>query len=205
VISGVLAPTLGSIEMLGVDVTKTAVHRRIALGLARTFQLTNLFNRLTVEQNIILALQGLKAMKLSMLRPLGSYRELETSAMKLMEEWGFRDKRDVPVHELSYGEQRALEIVLAVSQQPRLMLLDEPTAGLSPSETAAACAMIKSLPREISIVLIEHDLDVVFDLCESITVLHFGEVLTTGSPEVVRANPDVQEIYFGGVIGEPGS
>jgi len=197
VISGVERPTSGRIEMLGQDVTGLPMHRRTCLGMARTFQLTNLFSRLSVEQNILLALQGLKGMKLSMLRPLGSYRELTATARDLLEDWGFLEKREVPVHELSYGEQRSLEIILAVSQRPRLLLLDEPTAGLSPAETRAASDLIRALPRDMSIVLIEHDLDVVFGLCDSMTVLHLGEVLATGDPASVRANSEVQEIYFG--------
>lgn len=199
-IGGMLAPSSGEIEMLGENVTSLPVHARIKLGLARTFQITNLLRQLTVEENILLALLGLRSAKLSMLRPLSSYRELRSTARLVMEEWDFLDKCAVPVDELSYGEQRALEIILAVAQEPRLLLLDEPTAGLSPAETAAAATVVKSLPQDMAIVLIEHDLDVAFDLCDSMTVLHHGEILVTGEPAAVRANSDVQEIYFGGSI-----
>jgi branched-chain amino acid transport system ATP-binding protein len=197
VVSGVQSATSGRIAMFGHDVTRMPMHRRIGLGLARTFQLTNLFGRLTVAENIILALQAGSSTKLSLLRPLSSYAPLHASARRLLADWGFLDKHDALVRTLSYGEQRALEIILAIAQGPRLLLLDEPTAGLSPAETANATELIRSLPAEIAILLIEHDLDVAFGLCDSMTVLHLGEVLTTGDPAEVRANSDVQEIYFG--------
>jgi branched-chain amino acid transport system ATP-binding protein len=200
VVSGVQRPTSGRISMFGRDVTGFPMHRRVAMGMARTFQLTKLFAKLSVEENVILALQGLNRTKFSLLRPLSTFGNLHSSARNLLEEWGFLDKRGAPVHELSYGEQRALEIVLAVAQRPRLLLLDEPTAGLSPAETASATSLIRSLPSDISILLIEHDLDVVFGLCDSMTVLHLGEVLASGDPVEVRANSAVQEIYFGGTL-----
>jgi branched-chain amino acid transport system ATP-binding protein len=200
VVSGVLPPTSGSITLFGHDVTSLPTHKRIALGMARTFQITNLFRRLTVEHNVVLALQALTPTKLSMFRPLGSYKELHQSAEGLMEEWGLQDRRNALVTELSYGEQRALEILLAVSQQPRLLLLDEPTAGLSPAETATAADTIRKLPRDMAMLLIEHDMDVVFDLCDTMTVLHLGEVLASGDPPSVRGNPQVQEIYLGEAV-----
>jgi branched-chain amino acid transport system ATP-binding protein len=197
VVSGLQRPTSGHIAMFGQDVTRLPMHRRIGLGLARTFQLTTLFRSLSVEENVLLALQGNESTKFSLLRPLGTYGRLHASAQHLLEEWGFIEKRQVPVQALSYGEQRALEIVLAIAQRPRLLLLDEPTAGLSPAETASATSLIAALPRDIAILLIEHDLDVVFGLCDTMTVLHLGEVLASGDPEEVRANNSVQEIYFG--------
>jgi branched-chain amino acid transport system ATP-binding protein len=197
VVSGVLPPTSGRIEVFGADVTNLPTHKRIALGMARTFQITNLFRRLTVERNVILALQGLSRAKWSMFRTLSGNKPLLRSAEQQMEEWNLLDRRHALVTELSYGEQRALEIMLAVCQKPRLLLLDEPTAGLSPAETATACETIRRLPREISMLLIEHDMDVAFDLCDSMTVMHLGEVLATGSPQEMRANPQVQDIYLG--------
>lgn len=197
VVSGVLPPTSGGINLFGKDVTHLPTHKRIRQGMARTFQITNLFRQLTVEHNVILALQGLKPTKLSMFRPLGAYKELLRSAERLIDEWNLQDRRQALVTELSYGEQRALEIMLAVSQKPRLLLLDEPTAGLSPAETATAADTIRKLPRDISMLLIEHDMDVVFDLCDTMTVMHLGEVLASGDPGSVRANPQVQEIYLG--------
>jgi branched-chain amino acid transport system ATP-binding protein len=165
--------------------------------MARTFQITNLFRKLTVEHNVILALQGLTPTKMSLFRTLTSYKGLQQSAEQMLDEWNLRDKRQALVTELSYGEQRALEIMLAVSQKPKLLLLDEPTAGLSPAETAAASELIRRLPRDITMVLVEHDMDVVFDLCDNITVMHLGEVLASGDCASVRANRQVQDIYLG--------
>ena len=200
VVSGVLPPTSGSITLFGNDVTRLPTHKRIGLGMARTFQITNLFRNLTVEHNVVLALQALHPTKLSMFRTLGSYKDLLHSAQQLMEEWGLHDRSSALVRELSYGEQRTLEILLAVSQKPRLLLLDEPTAGLSPAETATAAETIRKLPRDMAMLLIEHDMDVVFDLCDSMTVLHLGEVLASGDPTAVRGNPQVQEIYLGEAV-----
>ncbi|MBV8087600.1 MAG: ABC transporter ATP-binding protein [Chloroflexi bacterium] len=197
VVSGVLPPTSGRIGLFGQDATGLPIHRRIGLGMARTFQITNLFRNLTVEHNVVLALQALTPTKLSMFRPLNAYTELRHRAEELLDEWRLLDKRDALVRELGYGEQRAMEIMLAVCQKPRLLLLDEPTAGLSPAETAAATQTIRQLPRDMAMLLIEHDMDVVFDLCDSMTVLHLGQVLASGAPSAVRANPQVQEIYLG--------
>lgn len=196
-LSGIVTPTGGTIELFGRDVTRSSTHHRVALGMGRTFQITNLFPRLSVEQNVVLALQGLTATKFSLLRPLSSYVDLKRSARRVLDEWGLADLGTALVSELAYGDQRTLEILLAVCQQPRLLLLDEPTAGLSPAETTRATQLIHQLPREMSIVLIEHDLDVVFDLCDSLTVLHLGQVLASGTPAAVRADARVQEIYLG--------
>jgi branched-chain amino acid transport system ATP-binding protein len=200
VISGVLKATSGRIEMFGHDVTDLPMHRRVALGMARTFQLTTLFTRLTVEQNVALAVQGQRPEKLSMLRTRTSFAALNVEVERVLADWDLFDKRSTVVSALSYGEQRRLEVVLAVAQRPRLLLLDEPTAGLSPAETASTAAMLRALPREIGLVVIEHDLDVVFDLCESFTVLHLGKVVVTGPPDAVRNNAQVQEIYLGGAV-----
>ena len=198
VISGILKPTSGRIEMFGQDVTDISTHRRVGLGMARTFQLTTLFAHLTVEQNVALAIQGQRPEKLSLLRPLTSFTGLRLEVERVLADWDLLEKRYTVVSTLSYGDQRRLEIILAVAQRPRLLLLDEPTAGLSPAETATAMAMIRALPRDIGLIVIEHDLDVVFGLCESLTVLHLGKVVVTGSPHVVRDNAQVQEIYLGG-------
>jgi branched-chain amino acid transport system ATP-binding protein len=197
IMSGMLSPTAGRIELFGSNVTHRPIHQRVALGLARTFQITNLFTNLTVEQNVILALQGLVRTKFNLLRPVSRERALFMRAGTLLEEWQLAERRASLVRELSYGEQRALEILLAVCQHPRLLLLDEPTAGLSPAETLVAAALVRHLPREMAIVIIEHDMDVAFSLCETVTVLHAGKVLATGEAEAVRRDPAVRSIYLG--------
>lgn len=196
-ISGLMPPSGGRIYLFGQDVTRMPAHRRAALGLARTFQITNLFFNLTVQDNIILALQGRERTRFSLLRPLTSYRRLLSRAEALMEKWGLADKGQELVRNLSYGFQRELEVVMALAQEPKLLLLDEPTGGLSPAETAAAVAMLKQLPAHITVLLIEHDMDVAFAMADRITVLHVGQVLAEGPPEEIRDNPRVQEIYLG--------
>jgi branched-chain amino acid transport system ATP-binding protein len=197
VISGVIPPTSGRIELFGGDVSNFAMHRRIALGLSRTFQITNLFAHLSVRDNLVLALQGLSPSKFSMFRPLSAYGPILQRADRLLEEWQLAGRRDALVKELSYGEQRALEILLGVAQNPKLLLLDEPTAGLSPAETAIAVALIHRLPRTMAVLFIEHDMDVALQLCDSLTVLHLGEVLASGSKDEVRQDERVQKIYLG--------
>jgi branched-chain amino acid transport system ATP-binding protein len=197
IMSGMLSPTAGRIELFGSNVTHRPIHQRVALGLARTFQITNLFTNLTVEQNVILALQGLVRTKFNLLRPVSRERALFMRAGTLLEEWQLAERRASLVRELSYGEQRSLEILLAVCQHPRLLLLDEPTAGLSPAETLVAATLVSQLPREMAIVIIEHDMDVAFSLCETVTVLHAGKVLATGEAEAVRRDPAVRSIYLG--------
>ncbi|MCA1647183.1 MAG: ABC transporter ATP-binding protein [Chloroflexi bacterium] len=197
VISGLLAPDDGTIVLMGQDITKQPAHRRAALGLARTFQITALFPQLTLRQNIVLAVEGLSRTKFSMLRPLTAHHSLLTRADALLEEWSMRDRRDVPVKELSYGDQRQVEIVMAIAHQPKVLLLDEPTAGLSRVETARVVEFVRALPRQISMLIIEHDMDVAFELADTLSVLHMGTVVVTGDPQVVRANPRVREIYLG--------
>lgn len=205
-ISGMDRPTEGRILLFGEDVTRMPPHRRAALGLARTFQVPQLFPGLSLLKNLFLALQGLDAMKFSLLRPMSSFRRLLARAHGLLGDWQLADRRDVPVQELSHGEQRRVEILLAMAQQPRLLLLDEPTAGLSPPETAAVAGLIRALPRQVAILLIEHDMDVVFDLAETVTVLQSGRVVAEGSCDAVRSSALVQEIYLGrGAERSPGA
>lgn len=200
VISGLISPTGGQVKISGLDVTALPTYRRIAMGMGRTFQVTNLFSKLTVEQNLLLALQGLTPKKMSMLREMRSYVNDITLAHDWLEKWRMIEMRTRIVNELSYGQQRKLELLLAVCQNPSLLLLDEPTEGLSPDETAAAVRVIDELSRDIAIVLIEHDMDVVFSLCSTLTVMHLGKVLTTGEKYSVRSDSRVQEIYLGDAL-----
>ncbi len=196
-ISGMSRPTAGRILFLDRDITKMPPHRRTAMGLARTFQITNLFFNLTVQQNVLLSLQVSDTLKFSFLRPLSSDRHLIPQVRRLLEPWSMWDKRDTEVRNLSYGDQRQLEIIMALSQNPRLLLLDEPTSGLSSAETATMVSMIERLSRDITILFIEHDMDTAFRLAEQVMVLHLGRVLTLASPEEIRRNRQVQKIYLG--------
>lgn len=200
-LSGEVSASGGRILLFGRDVTRLPPHRRTALGIGRTYQVTNLFPRLSVLENALLATFGLRSQKYDPFRPAPRHREAADEARALLEEFGLWEKRDWPIGSLSYGEQRQLEIVLALAGRPRLLLLDEPTAGLSPAETQAVTRIVQGLDPRITVLLIEHDMDVAFQVAQRITVLHFGRVLAEGTVEEVRANPDVQAIYLG--MGEP--
>ena len=198
IITGELAATAGRLRLFGRDVTGLPAHARAALGLGRTFQITNLFGPLTVEDNVLLAVQGLLPSKYRMLRPLRSDRAVVARAQALLEPAGLWAKRDAEVRVLSYGEQRQLEVLLALAGGPRLLLLDEPAAGLSPGERREMARFIKGLDPRLTLLLIEHDMDVAFEIVDTITVLHFGCVVADGPKEAVRASPAVQDIYLGG-------
>ena len=196
-LSGEVPATGGRILLFGRDVTRLPSYRRAALGVGRTYQVTNLFPRLSVLENALLATLGLRREKYDPFSSLAKHREPLEDARRLLEEFGLWEKRDWPIGSLSYGEQRQLEIILALAGRPRLLLLDEPTAGLSPAETQAVTQLIRGLDSRITVLLIEHDMDVAFQVAQRITVLHFGRVLAEGTVEEVRANPEVQAIYLG--------
>jgi branched-chain amino acid transport system ATP-binding protein len=196
-IGGQLSPSSGRIFLFSHEVTKLPPFRRAALGLARTFQITTLFPNLTVLENMLLAVQALDAVKFVLYRRLTTYQHLLSTAQSRLEQWNLWEKRHALVRQLSYGEQRQLEILLAVAHLPRVLLLDEPTAGLSAAETRQVVAMIQHLDPSITVLLIEHDMDVAFQIAQHITVLHQGKLLADGSPEAIRKDPTVAEIYLG--------
>jgi branched-chain amino acid transport system ATP-binding protein len=197
VITGELAPTSGRIRLFGQDVTGLPAHRRAAMGLARTFQITNLFGPLTVEENMLLAVQALRPARYVMTRPLDRYTEMWDRVRAQLGPAGLWEKRHAPVRALSYGEQRQLEVLLALAGRPRLLLLDEPAAGLSPGERLEMAQFIKGLDPQLTILLIEHDMDVAFEIVDTVAVLHFGRLIAQGPKAAVRADPAVQEIYLG--------
>jgi ABC-type branched-subunit amino acid transport system ATPase component len=199
-IGGLLRPTSGSIHLFGQDVTRWPPHRRAALGLARTFQITSLFPSVSVLDHVLLAVQAQARMKYVPYRPQASYPGLHARARQILLDWDLWTRHDMAARDLSYGEQRQLEIVLALAAAPRLVLLDEPTAGLSPAETRAATDLIRSLPRDLTILLVEHDLDVAFRVAERVTVMHEGAVLAEGTPAEVRQDSRVMDVYLGGRV-----
>jgi branched-chain amino acid transport system ATP-binding protein len=196
-ISGIFPATSGRVLLFGRDVTSWPSHRRARLGMARTFQVTSLFPKLTVLDNVLLAIKGRRASKFVMWRFLSSYRDVYDKAHGLLERAAFIDRKDIEVRYLSHGEQRQLEIVLALAGDPEILLLDEPAAGLSSGESAEMAAFLQKLDRKLAILLIEHDMDIVFDVADEISVLHFGEVLESGPAERIRSSAKVQEIYLG--------
>src|SRR5271154_1711144 len=196
-ISGIFPATSGQVLLFGRDVTSWPSHRRAGLGMARTFQVTSLFPKLTVLDNVLLAIKGRRASKFVMWRFLSSYREVYDKAHAPLERAAFMDRKDTEVRYLSHGEQRQLEIVLGLAGDPDILLLDEPAAGLSSGESAEMAQFLQKLDRSIALLLIEHDMDIVFGVADEISVLHFGEVLESGSAERIRSSAKVQEIYLG--------
>lgn len=202
-LAGELRPTAGSVSLFGQDVSGLPSFRRCQLGMARTFQRNNLFLGLSVQDNLQLGVRRLRS-SASLPIPLPSEsRSTSDHVGRLLIEVGLASRAGSLARELSYGEQRQLEVALALASGPRVLLLDEPTAGMSPTETAHMTDLIQGLPRDVTVLIIEHDMDVVFEVADVITVLHFGEVLASGKPADVRASDLVQEAYLGAVPATP--
>lgn len=197
VISGMIKPSAGRIRSFEKDITRSPAHVRASLGLARTFQITSLFPNLCVMENLLLGIQALTPTKYVFYRTLRSFSELVDSAVSMLREWGLDHKKEHPVRSLSHGEQRQLEIILALASRPRVLLLDEPTQGLSTAETALVVPMVNSLDSSTTVLFIEHDMDVAFQMADRITVLYYGTVLAEGSKDEIRGNPEVAEVYLG--------
>ena len=196
-VTGTLEPSAGRVALYGRDVTRLAEHRRTALGMGRTFQITNLFGELSLLENLSLALLGTDARKWVMHRKLAAFGDVRAQALAGLKAVGLVDRAAEQVRNVSYGERRQLELALALLTRPKVLFLDEPCAGLSPSERQRISRMIAELPREITLVMIEHDMDVALALADRVTVLHRGRVILEGSPSEVQANPEVREVYFG--------
>ncbi|MBV9348454.1 MAG: ABC transporter ATP-binding protein [Pseudolabrys sp.] len=196
-ITGIYPVSSGEILLFGKDVTKWQSHQRTATGMARTFQVTSLFPKLTVIDNVLLAIEGLRPTKFVMWRFQSSYKDVYDKAHRLLEQAAFLDRKDVEVRNLSHGEQRQLEIVLGLASDPKILLLDEPAAGLSSGESTEMAHFLNKLDPKLAILLIEHDMDVVFDVCADISVLHFGQLIESGTPEQIKNSQRVQEIYLG--------
>jgi branched-chain amino acid transport system ATP-binding protein len=198
-LSGHLPPTRGRILLDGQDITRLAAHRRARAGMARSFQVTNLLQEMTTLEMCVLAVYGRRGTPFAFVRSLLDHRAERARAEQLLDAWGLGEQRERPIQVLSYGEQRLLEIVVALAQDPRLILLDEPTSGLSQVESRQVVEAIKRLPN-VTLVLIEHDMSVVFEVVDSITVMHQGQELATGTPSAIRADAQVQQIYMGELV-----
>lgn len=196
-ISGELRADGGRIFFFGQDITGTPPSHRALLGLGRTYQLTNLFPGLSVVDNVLLALLAHSRARAMPLRPLRTYHRLYESAGRLLDLLGLSDVGGVRVADLSYGEQREVEMALALAVRPRVLLLDEPTAGLSPAETRRMIEIIRDLPEAMTILLIEHDMSVAFGVCRRVIVMHQGAIIAEGTPEAIRRNAQVREVYLG--------
>lgn len=197
VLGGQLPATGGHIFLSGEEITHVSPDRRLHRGLARSYQLNNLFANLSLLDNILLAIHGAESSHIELLRSLEGRPELLHAAKKLLQPVGLWDRRLEAVSTLSYGEQRLVEIVLALASEPRIVLLDEPTAGLPTAEAALFADMIRSLLKKTTLVFCAHDMDLVFNLADKIMVLYFGKIMAQGTCEEIRSNPKVQEIYLG--------
>ena len=197
VLHGQLSPTAGRAYVFGQDITHMATHRRTHLGIARSFQITSLFSNLSVVDNTLLALQGTKRSRFGMFRPVNAYKDMLARAQELLEAWGLWEKRDDPVRNIAYGDQRRLEIALSLASKPKLLLLDEPSSGLTAIESADIINKIGNLGKDVTVILIAHDMDLVFGVAERIICLHYGEMLAEGTCEEIQADSRVKEIYMG--------
>ncbi|MCX5015493.1 ABC transporter ATP-binding protein [Streptomyces sp. NBC_00555] len=198
-ISGTLPATSGSVLVDGQDVTRLPVDRRVGLGVAATFQHSSLFLRETVLENVLLAVLRRTGAGLGGWRKVSARAAAIEQARTLLERVGLPARHEVAAAELSHGERRQLEVAVALATEPRLLLMDEPAAGMSPAETARLTELVAALPGEVTVLLIEHDLDMVFELADTVTVMHLGRHLKTGSPDDVRASAEVQSAYLGSV------
>lgn len=195
-ISGALRPHVGQVLIEGVDCTGRPPYRMQAAGLARSFQITNLFDELTVAENLRLAAQILEPVSM-MWRPVRSSRAAQERVDELLQRFELADKARYTAGELSHGEQRRLEVAVALVCKPKVLLLDEPTQGMSHGDTRDTAELIKSLAADVTVLLIEHDIGLVMSLSDHVIVMYQGQKLAEGSPAEVRANPAVQTAYFG--------
>jgi branched-chain amino acid transport system ATP-binding protein len=196
-ITGELTPDSGSIRLFDRDITAVPSRRRAHLGMARTYQIITLFTRDTILRNVTLALLGLSQSRWNPLTVLDQKRELIDRAHQALEQVGLRHIAERPLSQTSYGERRRVEIAMALAQSPKVLLLDEPFAGLSIDERQDVQKLLRTIPRDVTIVMIEHNMDVALDFAEKITLLHFGEVIVEGTRSEVVADPRTREVYLG--------
>jgi branched-chain amino acid transport system ATP-binding protein len=196
-VAGQLASDSGSVHFDGADITHLSPHRRALRGLARSFQITRLFHSLSVLENMAVAVQAVGGRTFSSWQPVAADTALLERAGAMLERLGLGGKRDWRIEQLSHGEQRALEVGMALAGKPKLVLLDEPLAGMGPQESQAMTALIDSLRGEFAVLLIEHDVDAVFRLADNVSVLVNGRIIASGKPEEVRRDPAVATAYLG--------
>ena len=197
VIAGTRRPTAGRVLVGGRDITGLPEHARARLGVVRTFQHSSVFLPLTALDNVALAVQRVRGIDARPFRPARRYVEVTERALEHLASVGLADRAEEPAVALSHGQRRQLEVAVALAARPRLLLLDEPTAGMSAEESARCADLITGLPGDVTVLVIEHDLDIVFRLAARVTVLHLGRVLADGTPAQIRASDDVQRAYLG--------
>jgi branched-chain amino acid transport system ATP-binding protein len=196
-VSGTLRPDAGRVVFAGRDVTQLSLARRARLGLARSFQITSVLPGFTALENAALAVQARSGSSFRFLRAAASESALNRAAMDALAQTGLADRAAVPAAALSHGERRQLELAIALAMQPRLLLLDEPLAGAGPEETDRLVALLRGLKHRYAILLVEHDMQAVFALADRISVLVYGRIVATGTPDAIRANAEVRAAYLG--------
>lgn len=196
VISGSIPPSMGQVLFEGRDITGLASHEFARIGIAKSFQITNVFKQLSAHENVRVALQ-MRATRFQFLRPRQDYVELIERADVLLARVGLTDSRNKLAGDLAHGQQRSLEVAMALACDPKLLLMDEPTAGMSPQETKVMMDLILQLSAERTVILVEHKMKMVMGLCKRLIVLHHGELLADGTPDEIRANTEVKRVYLG--------
>ncbi|NVO06301.1 MAG: ABC transporter ATP-binding protein [Rhodoferax sp.] len=196
-LTGFLEPTSGSVLLQGKEVTKLAQHQRVKRGLARTFQINRLFSELTVLESVVLAVNERLGLSAKFWKPVGAHTQAIEEAAELLRTLKLLDVAHEQTRNLAYGKQRLIEIALALAAKPSVLLLDEPAAGVPTSESRELFESIAALPRDVTILLIEHDMDLVFRFADTISVLVSGALLTQGTPDEIAKDPKVQEVYLG--------
>ena len=198
VINGLLSPTSGRVFFSTQDITYMAPHRRMHLGLSRSFQANRLLFDLTVLENILLAIQSTRSCRFNFFHPITADADLISKAKTFLDKLDLWHKRYEPTKNISHGEQRKMEIALSLASEPKLLLLDEPSSGLTATESGAMVEMIRNLGAEITVLIVAHDMDLVFGVADRIMVLHYGEIIAEGVPREIQNNAKVKEIYLGG-------
>jgi branched-chain amino acid transport system ATP-binding protein len=196
VVSGAFAPTAGRLKYKGRDITGLKQHEFARIGIAKSFQITNVFKQLSAHENVRVAVQ-MRHARYELLRPRAAMAELADRAEQLLHRVGLIDLRHRPASDLAHGQQRALEVAMALAAEPELLLMDEPTAGMSPEETVVMMDLITALSQERSVIIVEHKMKLVMGICERLLVLHHGEFLAEGTPDEIKANADVRRVYLG--------
>ena len=196
-LTGVVAPDSGAIQFAGRDVTRLPTHARVRLGLGRSFQITSVLREFTALENVALAVQGHAGHSFRFLADARRDESLRGPARRLLEQVGLGDRASTLAASLSHGEQRQLEIAMALAGDPRLLLLDEPMAGMGVEESQRLIGFLRALKQRHAMLLIEHDMDAVFQLADRITVLVYGRAIASGTPDEIRANPEVRQAYLG--------
>ena len=202
-LTGQFPPTSGRIVFDGRDITGTPAHRIAHLGLARSFQRTNVFPALSLLDNVwVAAFARGRSWRGLVWRRSDGYAEVTERARAALADVGLADKADQPAREISHGEQRQLELAIALAAAPRVLLLDEPAAGLSPDEMQKMVALVRGLKGRYTIVLIEHKMDIIMGVSDRVSVMHFGSLIAEGTPAEIQRNPEVRRAYLGGMVAE---